>query len=293
LNFLRASLPSTIEIQQDIRRGTKPILANSTRVHQVLMNLCANAGHAMRERGGLLKVVLDEVELGGNSRWSGPPLVPGCYIRMTVSDTGCGIHPAVVERVFEPYFTTKKAGEGTGLGLAIAAGIIKSYGGAITVKSQLGRGSTFQVYIPTIEAEAPKMGIATKTLSTGCECVLFVDDEPCIAEIGGKMLAGLGYRVSNPSNSMEALEVFLARRHDFDLVITDMTMPGMTGSELIREIRKVRSDIPVVVCTGYSDLLEEDAAEDLGIDAILMKPVLRRELAETVRSVLDAGKKRK
>ena len=192
MNFLRASLPSTIEIRQSISPDAKPILANSTRVHQVLMNLCANAGHSMREKGGVLSVFLEEVVLGAGSQWSGPQMAPGSYVRLAVSDTGCGIHPRVVDRIFEPYFTTKKAGEGTGLGLAIAVGIIKSYGGAITVKSEMGRGSIFEVYLPTIEAEVSKTGAVSGPVATGNERILFVDDEPSIADIGGRMLAGLG-----------------------------------------------------------------------------------------------------
>ena len=287
LKLLRASLPATIEIRQDIGTELGSVLTDPTQINQVLMNLCTNAAHAMREKGGILEVRLDNVELDKSFVKKHPDMKPGPYIRLDVKDTGHGMKPEVKERIFDPYFTTKAVGEGTGLGLAVVHGIVRSHGGTIIVKSRKGRGSTFNVYLPVIDGKMEPEVQIQKSVPTGSERILFIDDEKAVVGIGKQLLERLGYEVDPRTSSLEALEVFRKKPDEFDLVITDMTMPHMTGEELTKQLITIRPDIPVILCTGYSKRINEEKAKSIGIKAFVMKPIHTRMMAETVRSVLD------
>ena len=287
LELLRATLPTTIEIRKDLDKDAGIVNADPTQMHQVIMNLATNAGHAMWEDGGVLEVSLANVELDDLSAEKHLDLDAGSYLRLTVSDTGYGMTSEIMERIFDPYFTTKDTGEGTGLGLSVAQDIVKALGGTITVYSEMGKGTTFHVYLPLILDEEREEKGSEEPLPTGSERVLFIDDEEILVEIGGQILEQLGYEVVPEKSSMRALELFRAEPKRFDLVITDMTMPHMTGDKLARELMKIRPDIPVILCTGHSRLVSEEKAKDIGIRAFVMKPLVMRNLAETVRKVLD------
>ena len=287
LKLLRASLPATIEIRQNIGTDLATVLADATQIHQVLMNLCTNAAHAMGERGGILEVNLANVELGSDFTSRYPDIDPGPYLRLTVSDTGHGMHPSIMERIFNPFFTTKERGEGTGMGLAVVHGIVKGYGGTITVFSEPGEGSTFHIYLPLIDREVEPEARIGEPIPTGNEHILFIDDERAIVDVGKQILERLGYDVVTITSSTAALELFRAQSDKFDLVITDMTMPNMTGEELARELMNIRPDIPIILCSGYSKKITEVKTKDIGIRAFVVKPILKREIAETIRRVLD------
>lgn len=282
LKLLRASLPTTIDIRQDVQSDSI-VMANPTHIHQILMNLCTNAGHAMQEKGGILEVSLEDIEL--DARYA--EVLPGTYLKLTVSDTGIGMDASTIKRIFDPYFTTKEKGEGTGMGLALVHSIVKSYGGTIRVYSKSGNGSTFHVYLPVKKGEAKAEVPVEVSLPVGTERILFVDDEQPLAYMGKLILEGLGYKVVTRTSSIEALEAFRAQPYSFDLVITDMTMPNMTGDKLAVEIIKIRPDVPVILCTGFSPAITEEKAKASGIQAFLEKPFLRHDLAETIRQVLD------
>jgi len=287
LKLLRATLPTTIEIREDLAKDAGIVNADPNQVHQVIMNLCTNAGHAMEERGGVLTIGLENVKLDEIEASRYLDLDAGSYLRLTVSDTGHGMSPDTIAQIFDAYFTTKEIGEGTGLGLSVAHGIVKSHGGTIRVYSEPGKGSTFYVYLPIIkEAEKPQEESA-RPVPTGNERILFIDDEPMIVDIGKQTLGQLGYDVVSSMSSIEALELFRAEPDRFDLVITDMTMPHITGDKLAQELIRIRSDIPVILCTGFSKQISEEKVKRIGIRAFVMKPILRRALGETVRKVLD------
>ncbi|MDY6837395.1 MAG: PAS domain S-box protein [Thermodesulfobacteriota bacterium] len=286
LKLLRASLPTTIEIRQDIQ-SESAVMGDPTQMHQVLMNLCTNAGHAMQRGGGVLTVSLSDVELDANFAAEHHDVSPGPYLRLSVSDTGHGMNASTMERIFEPYFTTKEKEAGTGLGLAVVHGIVQSQGGTITVESEPGQGTTFQVYLPVIP-RADDQGIESPAdLPTGREHILFIEDEEALSKLGKQLLERLGYSVVASTSGSEALEAFSAGPDRFDLVITDMTMPGMTGEKLALEMMKIRPDIPVILCTGFSPAMTEKKAKALGIRAFLMKPLHKEDIARTVRQVLD------
>jgi PAS domain S-box-containing protein len=287
LKLLRASLPSTLEIHQNIGPDLGTVMTDPTHVNQILMNLCTNAAHAMGENGGTLDVSLEKVDNGTDLGVRFTGLSPGPYLKLTVNDNGHGMAPEVKERIFDPYFTTKEKGEGTGLGLAMVHGIVKSHGGTITVYSEPEMGSTFHVYLPIIETEKDQDTGREKTVPTGSERILFVDDEQPIVDIGKQMIEQLGYTVVIRTSSLEALELFRTKPHEFDLIITDMTMPNMTGEELANELMFIRPDIPIILCTGFSRRVTEKKAKAMGIQAFIMKPILKQELAETIRRVLD------
>lgn len=294
LKFLRASLPSTIEIRTDIEKSPGTVLADPTQIHQVLTNLCSNAAYAMRETGGLLEVRLSQLSVDDTAAAQLNGLSPGDYQRLTVRDTGQGMDPEIVERIFEPFFTTKGPGEGTGMGLSVVYGIVKDHYGAITVDSQLGKGTIFQVYLPLTTKPAERDPLAPATsLPTGHERILFVDDEATLVNLGHRMLARLGYRVTSKSSSLEALEAFRAEPGRFDLVITDQTMPHLTGLELAHKLWDIKPELPIILCTGFSQQITAEMALEMGIKRFLTKPLVVREVAETVRSVLDGtGKSR-
>jgi PAS domain S-box-containing protein len=286
LKFIRSSIPTTIEIHQNIESDSL-IMGNATRVHQVMMNLCTNAAHAMDENGGILEIGLKDVSIDSvaNRRISG--LKPGDYIELKISDTGAGIDPKIIGSIFEPYFTTKAPGEGTGMGLAMAHGIVETYGGKITVDSRLGEGTAFTIYLPITRKRQEHRPYVQGESPLGTEKVLFIDDEASIAKMGSQVLERLGYQVTTRTSSVEALKLFKSKPNEFDLVITDMTMPNMTGDALAVELMKTRPDIPVILCTGYSNKISDEVATELGIKAFAYKPIVKADLAKTVRKVLD------
>jgi signal transduction histidine kinase/CheY-like chemotaxis protein len=286
LKLMRASLPATIEIRQQITEDVGPILADPTQMHQVLMNLCTNAAHAMRETGGILEVRVEAVEVDDAFAATHPELHPGAHVRLTIRDTGCGMEPEVLERIFEPFFTTKDVGEGTGMGLAMVHGIVADCGGTITVHSTPGEGTSFVLYLPCIPETAGDTEHAEDPIPRGKGCILFVDDEVMLARWGQTTLERLGYDVVARTSSIEALEAFRAMPQRFDVVITDQTMPNMTGEALARALRRIRPDIPIILCTGFSHFMDAEKAKALGIDAFCMKPLVARDLAATIRQVL-------
>ena len=284
LGLLRAALPSTIEIREVIPKNTHIIHADPTQMHQVVMNLCTNAGQAMNKKGGTLEVKLENVSITEPE----VNLKPGPYVRLTVRDTGGGINPEVTKRIFEPYFTTKEKGEGTGLGLSVVHGIVVTHGGMITAESKPGEGSTFHVYLPrTEQPEKTPETNAQEPLPTGTERILFVDDEPVLLEMTRQMLERLGYEVVTANGSIEALELFRKDPDRFDLVITDMTMPKMTGIELARELLNIRPRIPIILCSGSIDQTLKGKAQAAGIREFMAKPISVRSIAQTVRKVLN------
>jgi signal transduction histidine kinase len=283
LKFLRNALPTNIEIQKDIVAEMDTIVGDPTEIHQVLINLCSNASYAMRGKGGVLTVKLTPVQMDAGEAAQYPGLKAGSYLRLTVSDTGQGIPPELTQKIFDPFFTTKKPGEGTGMGLAVVHGIIKSYGGAITVQSEMDRGSTFEVLIPRADSEAEPRSSAARALSLGNERVLLVEDEEIQLLSLERMLGRLGYRATSYLDSVEALADFEAHPNNYDLVITDQTMPHMTGVQLAKAILKVRPDIPVILCTGYSEVIDAEEARELGIREFIMKPFGVAEFSATIR----------
>ena len=289
LKMLRSSLPSTILIKQDVAPDSGLALADPTQIHQVLMNLCTNAAHAMRVHGGVLEISLSNLDIHSGNADNYPDISPGAYLRLSVSDTGHGMNREVQERIFDPYFSTKGPGEGTGLGLAVVHGIIQSYKGVIRVHSEPGLGATFQILLPRIDHPSALEDTERhpEDLPLGQERILLVDDEEGIADIIRKMLKYLGYEVLATTSSIDALRRFRDRPDRFDLVITDMTMPYMTGDTLAREILKIRSDIPVILCTGFSERITEAEAKALGIRDFVLKPMVIQDLAKKVREAFE------
>jgi len=287
LKLSRSILPSTIEIKQEIHQACGMIMADPTQIHQIVMNLITNAFHAMEESGGTLTVTLKEIDLTPDNI-PDANLLSGPYVCLTIADTGTGIDEKAKARLFEPYFTTKEIDKGTGLGLAVVHGIVSTYRGAIVVESAHGKGTEFKVYIPRIVSEVEvKAEIQPTTALTGNERILLVDDEEAISTMLKAMLERLGYQVTVRNSSTDTLEAFRARPDSFDLVITDMTMPNLTGDKLAIEIKKLRPNIPIILCTGFSEKISEGQSTLFGIDEVLMKPVVMIDLAKAVRNVLD------
>jgi len=288
LGLLRASLPSTIPIRTHLAEEAGVVLADATQLHQVLLNLCANAEYAMRTTGGVLEVRLEAVEVAAPLAVLQATLPPGAYVRLTVRDTGHGMAPDVVARLCEPYFTTKPPGEGSGLGLAVVHGILTQHGGGLAVTSVPRHGTTFEVYLPRLAETAPdRPPPAEAPLPGGTERLLFVDDEPALAALAQEVLTRLGYHVVACCSSREALDTFRATAPPFDVVITDQTMPELTGDVLARTLRQLRPDLPVILCTGFSHTMDTERARAAGITALVTKPWQVRELAHTIRHVLD------
>ena len=291
VNLIRTSLPSTIEIRQDIDAECGPIMADPTQIHEIIMNLGTNAYHAMREKGGVLGITLRQEEISTDDSKYDLNLHPGSYLKLIVEDTGHGIDSNIMENIFDPYFTTKGVGEGTGMGLSVVHGIVRDHGGDIKVYSEPGKRTAFHVYLPLIETGTVEREIiSAEPASTGTERILFVDDEEQIVNMVRQILEDLGYHVTPRTSSVEALEAFRAKPDEFDLVITDMTMPNMTGAELAPKLLEIRSDIPIILCTGFSELMDEKKANAIGIREYVMKPIVRDKIAGTIRKVLDEGK---
>jgi CheY-like chemotaxis protein/two-component sensor histidine kinase len=288
LQLIRASLPSTIEIHQNLDISADLVIASSTQIHQLLMNLATNAGHAMAENGGSLSVTLEKVSLDGEQSAKYQNLSHGNYAVITVEDTGQGMDEATMNRIFEPYFTTKEKEVGTGLGLSMVHGIVTKAGGEVTVESKLGIGTTFRVYLPSVVTAYAEKKEPPHPIPEGHECILFVDDEEVLVDIGQKLLEKLGYKVISATSPLEALDVFQARGEEIDLVISDLTMPNMTGDILARELMRLKPDIPVILCSGFSDKINRKNALDMGVREFVIKPLVLKKIADTIRKVLDA-----
>lgn len=286
LKFLRASLPQHIEISENFAVESGMIMADSTQIHQVLMNLCNNAVHAMRERGGVLEVSLADVEVDAYMLAKHLDLKPGPYLKLVVSDTGHGMDQEILKRIFDPFFTTKKPGEGTGMGLAVVHGIVKRHEGAIITYSEPGKGATFHVFFPRIQGLVEQEQLTLDDIPMGDERILLVDDEEVQCRSGQHLLERLGYTVTTSTDSLEALEVFRAQPDAFNLVITDQSMPGLTGIQLAERLMQIRPDIPVILCTGFSEVVDGKEAKAMGIQKFMMKPFSARQLAETIRRIL-------
>jgi signal transduction histidine kinase/ActR/RegA family two-component response regulator len=285
--LLRSLLPTIIEMRLNIEAASDVVLADPVQIQQVLMNLCTNAADAMRHSGGRLEITLADTVFTEGDLLPAEGMQPGSYVTLTVADTGPGMHEDVKSRIFEPFFTTKERGQGTGMGLAVVYGIVKSHQGAITVLSQPGQGATFTVYLPR-HTSAEKTDEPTSGLVPGGkERILFVDDEELLVEMAERMLDRLGYKVLGKTDSVDALRTFGKDPAAFDLVITDQTMPQMTGAVLAQKLKEIRPDIPLILCTGYSETISQEKAESMGIDGFVMKPLSRNELGETIRRVLD------
>ncbi|MBF0452872.1 MAG: response regulator [Candidatus Magnetomorum sp.] len=292
LKLLRASLPSTISVKQDIDSDIGLVLADPTELHQIIMNLCTNAYHAMRDSGGILDVRLKRVKIEALEKSEHPELAPGQYLNLMVRDTGKGIDSEILSQIFEPYFTTKPQGEGTGLGLYIIYGIVKNLSGKIDVQSQINEGTVFNIYIPAFlkPKSQDSQDMPMSQVPGGTERILLVDDEAPIIEMMTFMLEQMGYLVTARTSSREALDLFRTHPDHFDLVITDQTMPELTGDILFQKIKAIRKDMPVILCTGYSEKLSHEQAQQLGIDAYLCKPVVLCEMGAVIRRIIDANK---
>ncbi|MEN6617679.1 MAG: PAS domain S-box protein, partial [Syntrophorhabdus sp.] len=292
VQFLRASIPANIEIKLTMTATSDTILAAPTEMQQILMNLATNASLAMEDKGGVLEIALTDVDLKPDSLITASDVAPGEYVQIMVKDTGSGMSPDVMKRAFEPFFTTRGLGEGTGMGLAVVYGIVKDLQGAITVESEPGMGSIFRVFLPKLKTEMKKDNVGSSLIPTGSERILFIDDEDMLAEWAKVTIERLGYRAIALTDPKEALKIFSSNPSHFDLVITDQSMPSMSGMQLARELLTIRPDIPIIICTGHSAAVSPETAKEAGIKDFLMKPVAKKELAEAVRKVLDKpGKK--
>ncbi|GJL67726.1 MAG: hypothetical protein NPIRA06_03610 [Nitrospirales bacterium] len=286
LKLLRSTIPTTIEIRQSLKTEST-ILADPTQMHQIIINLCTNAEYAMREPGGILYVALEDVEVTEDLTGAISGLHIGPHVRLTVEDTGSGMTPEVLERLFDPFFTTKPIGEGSGMGMAVVHGIITGHRGAIVVHSVVNKGTKIEVYLPTVPTQVSGPLHDPKAIQNGKESILFVDDEETIVRLGKELLTQLGYTVEVHTSSIEALRTFSEDPHRFDLVITDQAMPGLTGEALSRELLRIRPDLPIILCTGFSHVISAERAKTLGIQGYLMKPLAIRDLVPIIRHVLD------
>ena len=287
VQLLRASIPTTVEIVLNMTARSDTILAAPAEVQQILMILGSNASLAMQEKGGTLDISLNDIDFPADSPVLEQSVAPGAYVQLVVKDTGVGMVPDVMNRVFEPFFTTRGVGKGTGMGLAVVYGIVKSLTGAITVESEPAVGSTFRIFLPKVKTEA-KAEPAKTVAAGGHERILFVDDEDLLAELNSERLKSLGYEVVTTTNSREALALFKAEPERFDLVITDYTMPHLTGIDLARQLLTIREGIPIILCTGCSDAVSPAIVKKAGIREFLMKPLSKQELAEAIRRVLGS-----
>jgi PAS domain S-box-containing protein len=287
LKFLRSTIPTTINIHPNILTTDEMILADLTQINQIIMNLCINASHAMEQTGGDLNVIVAKMVLDDKSARDYPGLKSGDHVKIIISDTGPGIDPEIIDQIFDPYFTTKEVGKGSGMGLAVVHGIVKSHRGAIVVESSQGKGTIFIILFPLIKEKQMVDTKATMDIPRGNETILFVDDEISIIKMVQRMFERLGYKVETATTPEEALDRFSLNPDHFDLVITDMTMPQMTGVKLSEKLKDIREDIPIIVCTGHSNLVDEEKAKEMGLAAYVMKPIDMQKTAQTIRKILD------
>ncbi len=290
MKFIRASLPTTIEMEDDLKASDTFVMADPTQIHQIFMNLYTNAGHAMKGKG-CMSVCLDEITIANESMLQYKELKQGNYVRLTVSDTGHGISKELIDRIFDPFFTTKERGEGTGMGLSVVHGIVKDMGGAISVQSEPDKGTTFYVYLPKYEGEVADLSCPQYIPKKGNARILFVDDEKSIVVVISKMLERMGYEVVTTTSGLEALELFESSPETFDLVITDMSMPKITGIELSSRLNEIRPDIPVVLITGFSAGITKETIKKANIREMVMKPIISGVLAEAIEKALKPDSK--
>jgi PAS domain S-box-containing protein len=287
LKLSRSTIPAYVEIDEDIQQDCGMVMADPTQIHQVGMNIITNAYHAVSEKGGRISVVLKQV----NREVSGPDWInikPGTYALLSISDNGHGMPEALIKKIFEPYFTTKEQGKGTGLGLSVVYGIIEDHKGAIKVDSEIGKGTTFKIYLPLMkQSDSVELINEPEALIGGTEHILLVDDEIPILKLGSQMLEKMGYNVTSHYNGVEALKVFKADPGSFDLVISDMAMPHIAGDQLAADLKAIKPDIPVIICTGFSERIDNEKAAEIGIDGLLTKPLSRTAILKIVREVLD------
>ena len=288
LKLLRATISSTIEIKDNIATNLGVVDANQTQIHQIVMNLCTNSAHALRAGGGKVVVELFPCQIGPENLAKYQDIIPGRYLKLIIADNGHGMEPGILSRIFEPYFTTKDFGQGTGMGLATVHGIVKDHGGDIKVYSEPDVGTTVHILFPVADDPTVSLGETANILPRGIERILFVDDERFLVDIGKELLTNLGYSVATKTNSLECLAAFRARPNEYDLIITDYSMPFMDGEKLIMEIRKIRESIPVIFCTGFNKSILPKTIKSLEIDSVLIKPIATHELAIAVRQSLDA-----
>ena len=293
LKLLRASIPSTIEFKTEIDKKCPPVMADPTQIHQIVINLCSSAYHAMKNTGGVLSIKVSEVGITDEDVLHFGDIKQGNYLRLTVNDTGHGMDRNLVQRIFEPFFTTKEKGLGTGMGLSVVHGIVQDHNGYIDVYSEPNKGTTFHIYLPIIKSE--EVTIETKKVDKipgGNEHILLVDDEKAIVYMIKQMLETLGYKVTARTSSIEANEAFENQPDKFDLVLTDQIMPNMTGELLARQILKIRPDIPIILCTGFSEFMDKEKLRSSGINDVVLKPVLKSELAQTIRKAINDSQKK-
>ena len=286
LKMLRSIIPTTIDIQKKFLINSQTIMADPVQINQIVMNLCINAHHSMEKDGGIIEIYIKNITIDkANSDW--PDVSSGRYVNVIISDTGPGMNQAILDKIFDPYFTTKEVGKGSGLGLAVVHGIVKSHKGSISVESQPGKGTSFSIIFPISEKKVEEPPKVNEKASGGNEKILFVDDDPAIAQMIKKSLERINYSVEIHTNPLDAIKTIQEKPDYFDLVITDMTMPHMTGIELFEKIKKIQSELPVIICTGHSSIIDESQAKKIGIDAFIMKPISRNKLAKCIRKVLN------
>jgi PAS domain S-box-containing protein len=293
LKLLRASIPSTVEFKTEINKNCPPVMADPSQIHQIVINLCSNAYHAMKKSGGVISIKVSDVDISDEDALHFGDIKQGNYIRLTVNDTGHGMDRKLVQRIFEPFFTTKEKGLGTGMGLSVVHGIVRDHNGYVDVYSEPNQGTTFHVYLPIIKSE--EIIFESKKVDQvprGHEHILLVDDEKAIVYMIKQMLESLGYQVTARTSSIEAFKAFENQPDKFDLVLTDQIMPNMTGELLARQISNIRIDIPIILCTGFSEFMDKEKLRLSGIDEVVLKPVLKSELALAIRTVIKHSKKK-
>ncbi len=284
----RASLPDRVKVECAIQTDHDVVISNPTQIHQVMMNLCTNAGYVMRDSGGLLEMRVSDFVIGARAQSDYPDLKPGRYLRITVKDTGCGMDAATIERIFEPFFTTKPSGEDTGMGLAVVHGIIAGLKGVLKVESVIGEGTTFHILLPVVEQQAAEdTETADVIVGSGDKASLFVDDEVAVAQMAVRMLRALDYRPSLASSGEDALMMLKESPGAYDLIITDLSMPGISGRELAQAVKELQPDIPILLCTGYNQQYSEAEALHDGFSDMIQKPIVMRQLADAVATAID------
>ncbi len=287
LNLVHSIIPSTISIEASIDKTCRPIMADPTQIHQMIMNLVTNAYHSMQETGGMLWVNLKNIDIS-TAVYKDRRMMPGKYTCLKIKDTGTGIKPDIIDNIFNPYFTTKGLDKGTGLGLSVVHGIVKNSQGEIFVKSTPSKGTCFEIYLPAIKEKTHLVSKNKMNIPKGTEHILLVDDEKHVSLIEARMLERLGYQITEINDSNKALELFSKHPNRFDILITDLTMPGLTGTQLSKRILKINPEFPIIMATGFSENMNEDSAKKLGIRAFLLKPIIISDLAQTVRKILDS-----